>query len=131
MSSPRPVSVMIVDDEPLIRVNLAAYLEDESYEVRVACSAEQALDFLRHHPVDVAIVDLRLPGLDGNSFVLEAARICPAMRFLIHTGSMEYQVPFELMPLGVSARDVLLKPVRDMQLFVDEIQRRLHGELVI
>ena len=122
---------MIVDDEPLIRVNLAAYLEDESYEVRVACSGEQALEFLRHRPVDVAIVDLRLPGLDGNSFIMEAARICPGIRFLIHTGSMEYQVPYELMPLGVSARDVMLKPVRNMQLFVDEIRRRLNGELII
>lgn len=131
MSPPRLISVMIIDDEPLIRVNLAAFLEDESYEVRVACSGEQALEFLRVHPVDVAIVDLRLPGLDGNSFILEAARFCPDLRFLIHTGSMEYQVPFELMPLGVSARDVMLKPVRDMQLFVDEIQRRLSGELII
>jgi CheY-like chemotaxis protein len=122
---------MIVDDEPLIRVNLAAFLEDEEYNVRVACSGEQALEFLRNHPVDVAIVDLRLPGLDGNSFIVEAARICPGLRFLIHTGSMEYQVPFELLPLGVSARDVLLKPVRNMELFVEEIQRRLNGELVI
>jgi DNA-binding NtrC family response regulator len=122
---------MIVDDEPLIRINLAAFLEDEGYLVRVACSGEQALEFLGNQAVEVAIVDLRLPGLDGNSFILEAARICPSMRFLIHTGSMEYQVPFELMPLGVSARDVLLKPVRDMQKFIEEIQRRINGELVI
>lgn len=131
MSPPRPASVMIVDDEPLIRVNLAAYLEDENYHVRVACSGEQALGFLREYPADLAIVDLRLPGLDGNSFIMEAARICPTMRFLIHTGSLEYQVPFELLPLGVSARDVLLKPVADMQIFVDEIQRRLSYEIII
>lgn len=61
--------ILVVDDETPVRISLAAYLEDEGFEVRVADSAERALESVSADPPDVAVVDLRLPGMDGASFI--------------------------------------------------------------
>lgn len=118
----RGLRVLIVDDETLIRDNLAVFLEDEHFAVRVAHSAEQALAELEQESADVAIVDIRLTGMDGNSFILAAQRQDPGLRFLIHTGSLEYALPPELRALGLSERHVLRKPVADMDLLVQAIR---------
>jgi two-component system KDP operon response regulator KdpE len=55
----------VVDDEREIRRCLESSLEEKGYTVLAAESGEKALDVLKQNPVDVAIVDLLLPGIDG------------------------------------------------------------------
>lgn len=117
------VRVLVVDDEAIIRDNLVSFLEDEHFTVFVASSAEQALGLLEQEPVDVGIVDVRLPCMDGNSFILEASRLNPDLKYLIHTGSLEYVLPPELRSLGLSERDVLRKPVADMNILIHAVER--------
>jgi DNA-binding response OmpR family regulator len=57
---------LILDDEESIRQSIAAFMEDEGYVVFQAESAEQALEIVRTHPIDDAVVDIRLPGQDGT-----------------------------------------------------------------
>ena len=57
--------VLIVDDEPSIRHMLKQVLEDEGYEAEAAGTALEALERLQDAPVNVAIVDLLLPGVNG------------------------------------------------------------------
>lgn len=116
------VSVLVVDDEAIIRDNLALFLEDENYRVMTAASAEQALKVLDSRSADVAIVDIRLSGQDGNSLILSAHRQRPDLKFLIHTGSLEYVLPNELRVLGLSERHVLRKPMGNMGILVEAIE---------
>lgn len=115
--------VLVVDDEDMVRSSLRLFLEDEGFDVRVAPSAEDALVLLREEPVDVAIVDIRLPGRDGNTLILEAHQIRPALRYLIHTGSTNYVVPPEAEQLGVRKEHVFLKPLHDMTPIARAIRR--------
>jgi DNA-binding NtrC family response regulator len=118
--SPR-TRVLVVDDEPSIRNSLVEFLEDCQFDVSAADSAEGALDLIARIPIDVSLVDIRLPKLDGDSLILQAHRLRPDMRFLIHTGSVEYQLPEALKRVGVAQEHVFLKPQMDLSVFRDAI----------
>jgi len=116
------IRVLVVDDEPSIRNSLVEFLEDCQFDVSSADSAENALDLIAHTPVDVALVDIRLPKLDGDSFIIKAHERCPQMQFLIHTGSVEYKLPDELKRFGVTHDHVFLKPQMDLSVFETAIR---------
>ncbi len=115
------VHVLLVDDEVSVRDNLQTYLEDEGFLVTSTASGEEALDALDRQVFGVAIVDMRLPGISGNDFIRRAIPRAEQLHFIIHTGSLEYQLPGDLQTLGLSPADVLLKPVGDL----GELTRRL------
>ena len=81
----------MVDDEQSVRMNPAPCLKDEGFEAPVVSSAEDALAALARGGVYVGIIDMRLPGLDGNALVLRAHAMRPEMKLLIHTGSANYR----------------------------------------
>ncbi len=62
-------SVLVVEDDPAIRLVLRTNLEDEGYRVVEAGSAEQALTLMSDGPTDVVLVDLRLPGIQGLDLI--------------------------------------------------------------
>ncbi|MBP7584535.1 MAG: response regulator [Spirochaetes bacterium] len=103
-------TILVLDDEELVRANIVAFLEDEGFAVIPAESGEEALEILKSRPVDIGIIDMRLPGIDGNTFILQAHALNPRMRFMIHTGSINYTLPRELHEIGVRAEDVFRKP---------------------
>jgi DNA-binding NtrC family response regulator len=115
--------VLVVDDEPAIRNSLVEFLKDCQFDVSAADSAEGALDLIARIPIDVALVDIRLPKLDGDSLILQAHRLRPHMRFLIHTGSMAYKLSDELKTLGVTREHVFSKPQMDLTVFRDAIDK--------
>jgi DNA-binding NtrC family response regulator len=117
--------ILVVDDEESIRRGLRAWLEDEDFEVATAESGEKALEMLTSEPADGAIVDIRLPGMDGNAFMEQAHRLCPRMRFLVYTGSVNYHPPAQLEAIGISERDVLQKPLSDLSMLVAAVRNRM------
>jgi CheY-like chemotaxis protein len=66
-----PVTILIVEDEVVIREMLGQVLEDEGYRVLYAAQGETALDILRRESVNLLLLDMMLPGLDGYG-VLDA-----------------------------------------------------------
>jgi DNA-binding NtrC family response regulator len=123
-----PTRVMVVDDEPAIRNSLVEFLEDCQFDVYAADSAENALDLIARIPIDVAVVDIRLPKLDGDSLIMQAHLLRPRMRFLIHTGSVEYKLPEELKNLGVTQEHVFHKPQMDLSVFKTAICQLMTSE---
>ncbi len=61
---------LIVDDEPGLLLSLKAFFEDENYEVEGAASGEEAPVILRKSDFDAVIINVRLPGIDGNEVIL-------------------------------------------------------------
>lgn len=107
--------VLIVDDEEMIRENLKAYLEDDGIAVTAVASGEEALRCLENgHSFRVCIMDMRLPGMDGNASIRCLRALCPKMQFIVHTGSADYSVPGDLQTLGLAGDRVYLKPLLDM-----------------
>lgn len=109
MTEPKPTrpGVLIVDDEPDVRAYLGLALSREGFRVWAADGARQALELLRANPADigVALVDVRMPGLDGPATLHELRRIKPDLRCLLMLGGL----PPEDAPEAV-CDGVLLKP---------------------
>lgn len=80
MQAQNPLNILIVDDEPLARDRLRTLLSDlavqlPSVVVGEAANGLQALDFLRDHPVDVVLADIRMPGMDGIELATHLGRL--------------------------------------------------------
>lgn len=116
-----PHKILIIDDEQMVRLNLVDYLEDEGYLVTSVSSGEEALALLQEQQYNTVIVDMRLPGMDGNSFILKAHQLQPQLEYVIHTGSTTYSIPQELRILGITPEDILFKPLQDMHIIVEKI----------
>lgn len=117
-----PRLFLILDDEESIRQSIAAFMEDEGYTVFQAESSEQALEIVKKYPIDEAVVDIRLPGHDGNTFMLEAVKIRPRIKFVVHTGSADYIPPKAIQALGVTRDKVLIKPASDLNVICNALK---------
>lgn len=111
------IKVLVLDDEPNIRESLAEYLLDCGFVTLTAESAEDALRLPELGNVAVAVVDIRLGGIDGLEFIKRLHALHPNVRCLIHTGSTDFQLDNELRAIGLTEREVLFKPVLDMGIF--------------
>ncbi len=120
--------ILVIDDEPLVRDNLAAYLEDEGYQVKTAKSAESGLVYFSSFQPDIVLVDLRLEGVSGEVFIKTAFGINPRTRYLIHTGSKEYQIPSYMRDYGVNDKHIAYKPVDDLNKLALQILDILAGQ---
>jgi DNA-binding NtrC family response regulator len=116
------MQVLIIDDEASIRNSMGEFFEDFGIEVTAVDSAEAALAALRNQRFDVAVVDIRLPGIDGDALVLKAHDIVPTLRFIIHTGSVEYRLSDALRSIGLREAHIFIKPVADLSSLVTAIQ---------
>jgi len=97
-------------------------MEDEGYVVFQATSGEQALEIIRNHPIDEAVVDIRLPGMDGNTFMIEAKKILPEIKFVVHTGSADYMPPDAVKAMGITPQRVMIKPAGDLKILKDALK---------
>jgi DNA-binding NtrC family response regulator len=120
--SDRSRRILVVDDEESIRRSLRAFFEDEGFEVVVTGSGEEGLDALHEAAADAVIVDMRLPGMDGNAFIEKVCLLHPETKVFIFTGSVGYRPPASLQTLGVGEERVFNKPLQDMSLLVDAVR---------
>lgn len=114
--------VLIVEDEPMLRSTLRGHLEDYEYDVVEAGSGEEGVELAAAEQPDFAIVDMRLPKMDGNDFILAAHQKSPSTRYLIHTGSVGYSLPMALRDIGLRRQHVFKKPVEDLDILVEALR---------
>lgn len=123
--SPR---VLVVDDEPCIVSGLRIFMEDEGMHVACAGSGEEAVDILRKDSsIDVCIVDIRLPGMNGDNTIRALHEISPGLKFIIHTGSADYSIPDDLRAIGIDERQLFAKPLLDMTPLVESVAELTGG----
>lgn len=105
--------VLIVDDDPLIRELLQAYLSKEGYEVHCAATAELAETFLASHAVDLVMLDIRLPGKDGLTLTREL-RVRSEVGIILITGRND-EID-RIVGLECGADDYVIKPLNPREL---------------
>ena len=103
MSEP-PVRVLLVDDDALMRAGLAAILssDDEVEVVGEATDGRVALERIRELRPDVALMDVRMPGLDGIAATREAVATTPETRVVILTTFEDDDYIFGALTAGAS-----------------------------
>jgi DNA-binding response OmpR family regulator len=105
--------VLIVDDDPLIRELLHAYLSQEGYDVHCAATAELAETFLASQAVDLVMLDIRLPGKDGLTLTREL-RVRSEVGIILITGRND-EID-RIVGLECGADDYVIKPLKPREL---------------
>lgn len=117
--------VLILDDEASIRESLGEFLMDCRIPVVLAESAEEALAMDCLGDVAVAVVDIRLGGMNGLEFIKVLHRGHPHIQCIIHTGSTDFQLDAELLAIGLTHDEVLFKPLMDMAVLEEAVRRKM------
>jgi two-component system NtrC family sensor kinase len=102
-------AVLLVDDERDFADLLAERLQARGFQVRTAYDGEEALRLAAEHELDVAVLDVNMPGLDGLSVLRELKKLKPQAEALMLTGQRDLATAILGMKLG--ATDYLVKPV--------------------
>jgi len=102
-------TVLLVDDEAEFRDLLEKRLRKRNLSLLSAGSGEEALEIVGREAVDVVVLDVRMPGMDGRETLREIKRMKPEVEVIMLTGHASVEVALEGMELG--AFDYLLKPV--------------------
>lgn len=121
------IKLLILDDDYDVRLNLQIYFEDEDIDCSAYEDSVTALNEFSNTDFEVGIVDLRLPVMNGEEFILEAHKINPRTKFLIYTGSSDYKLSKELIDIGMTQNDVYHKPIKSMDIFVKKIKELSSG----
>jgi len=104
---PEQSTVLVVDDEVGPRESLRAVLKPD-YQVLVAAEGEQAIRVVEQEPVDVVLLDLRMPGLSGIRVMEKIKAIDPSIEVILVTGYASYETVLEA--LRLHAFDYVPKP---------------------
>jgi len=122
--SRRAETILVVEDEEVVRLLLCSVLTDAGYEVLCAESSEHALELAHEHasPIDLLVTDVVMPGMHGPVLARELASSQPAMKVLFVSGYSENDISDQ----GVIEPDleVLQKPFTH-QVLVRKVQAML------
>ncbi len=116
-------TILILDDEQIVRDSFSDYFEDRLWRPIQAKSAEQALELLESESPAAVVVDVRLSGIDGDAFIRAARVKKPEMAFVICTGSPTYNVPDDFLELTQVSNCLFRKPVIVMADMEEDILR--------
>jgi DNA-binding NtrC family response regulator len=112
--------ILLVDDEEIFVRNMAKLLNARGYEVTTALSGDAAIRALSEQLVDVVVLDLKMPGMDGLATLKEMQKLDLFTQVLMLTGHGSIDSALEAMRLG--AYDYLTKPCE-----IDELVLKIEG----
>ena len=115
-------NILVVDDEPIARQSLSDILRLEGYNVTSVANGELAVEHVRGYSVDLILLDLKMPGMNGLDVVQVVNQLSPETEIILLTayGSMESAVE----ALRQRVHDYLLKPASPMQI-LESVKRGL------
>ena len=107
-------NLLVVDDEPVARQSLSDILKLEGYNVASAPNGQAAVEYVRMHPVDLMIVDLRMPGMDGLDVIQVVNQISPETEVILLTAFSSTETAVQALRLRI--HDYLSKPASPAQI---------------
>ncbi|MFY3742400.1 sigma-54-dependent transcriptional regulator [Anaeromyxobacter sp. Red801] len=118
-----PATVLVVDDERNIQLTLSRALSMEGYAVETASGGREALEKLAALPVDVVVMDVRMPDLDGLAVLQKARETRPELPVVIMSGHGSIDTVRSAFKLG--AFDYLEKPITEKEKLLVAVKNAL------
>jgi DNA-binding NtrC family response regulator len=112
--------ILLVDDEVVFTTNMTKLLTNRGYRVSAVNSGDSAVRFLQGQSVDVVVLDLKMPGMDGIATLKEIKKLGLFTQTLMLTGHGSIDSALEAIKLG--AYDYLTKPCD-----IDELVKKIEG----
>ncbi|MCX6626745.1 MAG: response regulator, partial [Candidatus Solibacter sp.] len=101
--------ILIVDDELVVRDSLGKWFTSEGYSARPAGGAREALEVIQQAEFDIALLDIKMPGMDGMELQARLREADPDLTIIIMTGYASVETAVQALKLG--AYDYITKPV--------------------
>jgi DNA-binding NtrC family response regulator len=106
--------ILIVDDEEIVRQTIGDYLSQAGLVVEVANDGQSGLEQIQTGDYDLALIDLRMPGMDGITLLEKVRQVMPDQSVVIITGHGNMEAAIQALRLG--AVDFLTKPIKLLEL---------------
>ncbi|WP_317663862.1 two-component system response regulator RssB [Pseudomonas sp. KU43P] len=116
-------TLLIIDDDDVVRASLAAYLEDSGFSVLQASNGQQGLQVFEEHQPDLVICDLRMPQMGGLELIRQISERAPQLPVIVVSGAGVMSDAVEALRLG--AADYLIKPLEDLAVLEHSVRRAL------
>jgi DNA-binding NtrC family response regulator len=101
--------ILIVDDETVVRDSLGKWFSSEGYQAQPAAGAREALEAIQNREYDVALIDIKMPGMDGMELQARLREADPELIVIIMTGYASVETAVQALKRG--AYDYITKPV--------------------
>jgi len=123
-----PARILLVDDEKDFVEMLSLRLTEEGQRVTPAHSGQECLEILKEKEIDVVILDIKMPGMDGMETLREIKRLYPLVEVIMLTGHGTVETAVDGMKMG--AFDYLVKPsnFQDLQEKLAAAQKRRYEQ---
>jgi two-component system KDP operon response regulator KdpE len=106
-------NILVVDDENVARQSLTEILKLEGYNVISVANGQAAVEHVRTHPVDLMVVDLRMPGMDGLQVIQVVNQVSPDTEVILLTAHGSTDSAIQALRLRI--HDYLTKPAAPSQ----------------
>jgi sigma-B regulation protein RsbU (phosphoserine phosphatase) len=116
-------TLLIIDDDDVVRASVAAYLEDSGFKVLQAGNGLQGLETFERAQPDLVICDLRMPQLDGLELLQRINQMQVDTPVIVLSGAGVMADAVEALRLG--AADYLIKPLEDLAVLEHSVRRAL------
>jgi sigma-B regulation protein RsbU (phosphoserine phosphatase) len=116
-------TLLIIDDDDVVRASLAAYLEDSGFNVLQATNGLQGLEVFERDQPDLLICDLRMPQVDGLELIRRITALGVQTPIIVVSGAGVMSDAVEALRLG--AADYLIKPLEDLAVLEHSVRRAL------
>lgn len=118
----KTTTVLVVDDEEVIRDIVRHHLEKEGFHVFTSENGEDAINTLKEHDISLAITDLKMPKVDGFGVLEYVKKHCSFIPVIVLTGYVDVQLAVSAMKKGCF--DYITKPIKKEDL-IDVVQNAL------
>ncbi|WP_457888471.1 two-component system response regulator RssB [Pseudomonas aeruginosa] len=116
-------TLLIIDDDEVVRESLAAYLEDSNFKVLQALNGLQGLQIFESEQPDLVICDLRMPQINGLELIRRIRQTASETPIIVLSGAGVMSDAVEALRLG--AADYLIKPLEDLAVLEHSVRRAL------
>lgn len=120
--APHEARILLVDDEERFRTTMGKLLRKRGFEVEEAGSGHEALVRIQQGDVDVIVLDVKMPGMDGIQTLTKMKTLDPLPEVIVLTGHANVDAAVEIMRLG--GYEYLLKPCP-----IDDLVAKIEGAL--
>ena len=117
-----PADILVIDDDPRLCATVGDVLQHRGHRVRTACKGQEALAYLVHQPVDLAIVDFKLPDVSGVDLLESIKATSPETAVILISGHASLSSALDAS--NREASSYLVKPL-DIEQLVDVVDRAL------
>lgn len=121
-------SILVVDDELLIRDLLYDFFQDQGWEISIAADGKKALEILKNKDVDLLLTDIKMPEMDGLDLTEYVRENYPELPVILMTGFPS--VDSAVTALRAKVEDYIIKPFNINQLYktVEKKVKELRNE---